>query len=386
MNDYPKRMSIQTVDMDVYCPEWWRRVYIEQINNDYEHKPCCVYRSTLSDRMTDPNKLYDAHNGSEQIIRFRQENLSGIKNPGCNQCYETEARGQTSSRQYKIMENGPSSVDITSHLDLNLGNLCNLSCAVCGPWNSTSWAALAPKELYYIEPHRRYRKQDRPAIDDPELFLSLKTIQLQGGEVFLEPNYLGFFQNMGKYRTYTDLSITIFTNGTVRPSAEFMNILNQSGRVDIFFSIDDIGSRFEYQRSGAIWDQVVDNIHWFQKNVGSNIHLHFNTTFSLLNVYYLSDLHRCLTTKFPGLDINYSEFNNQPNSRAQFSADQMTTNVRQICLDRVTDIPELSFLTKYISIVEGDPYKKFKEYIRLYDGMIKKSYADTHPEFYQLII
>jgi hypothetical protein len=84
--------------------------------------------------------------------------------------------------------------------------------------------------------------------------------------------------------------------------------------------------------------------------------------------------------------INYSEFNNQPNSRAQFSADQMTTNVRQICLDRVADIPELSFLAKYISIVEGDPYNKFKKYIQLYDGMIKKSYADTHPEFYQLII
>jgi hypothetical protein len=63
----------------------------------------------------------------------------------------------------------------------------------------------------------------------------------------------------------------------------------------------------------------------------------------------------------------------------------MTANVRQICLDRVAGITELSFLSQYISTVEGDPYSKFKDYIRLYDGMIKKSYAATHPEFYQLI-
>jgi hypothetical protein len=385
MNEHPQIVSLPSVDTNVYCPEWWRRVYIEQINDDYEHKPCCVYRGTLSDRISDPNALYSAHNGSKQIIRFRQDNLNGVKNPGCGQCYETESRGQTSSRQYKIMENGTSNVEVTSHLDLNLGNLCNLSCAVCGPWNSTSWAALAPRELYYIEPHRRYRKQDRPAIDDPELFLSLKTVQLQGGEVFLEPNYLGFFQNLGKYRTYTDLSVTIFTNGTVRPSPEFMQILNQCGRVDIYFSIDDIEQRFEYQRNGAKWSEVASNIHWFRVSVKDSIHLHFNTTYSLLNVYYLADLHRRLTTEFPGMGINYSEFNNQPNSRAQFSADRMTANVRQICLDRVAAIPELSFLSQYISTVEGDPYSKFKDYIRLYDGMIKKSYAETHPEFYQLI-
>jgi hypothetical protein len=385
MNEYPLKASVKPADANVYCPEWWRRVYIEQINDDYIAKPCCVYRNPLPGRMTDPNTLYTTYNQSQQIIRFRQDNLNGVKNPGCGQCYETESRGQTSSRQYKIMENGTSNVEVTSHLDLNLGNLCNLSCAVCGPWNSTSWAALAPRELYYIEPHRRYRKQDRPAIDDPELFLSLKTVQLQGGEVFLEPNYLGFFQNLGKYRTYNDLSVTIFTNGTVRPSPEFMQILNQCGRVDIYFSIDDIEQRFEYQRNGAKWSEVLSNIHWFRASVKDSIHLYFNTTYSLLNVYYLADLHRRLTTEFPGMGINYSEFNNQPNSRAQFSADRMTANVRQICLDRVAAIPELSFLSQYISTVEGDPYSKFKDYIRLYDGMIKKSYAETHPEFYQLI-
>lgn len=368
---------------DVYCPEWWRRVYIEQINDNYEHKPCCVYRGTLPERFTNPNTIFHSHNNSASIVQARKNNLAGIPDPGCGQCYESEARGQTSSRQWKIQECGTAR-EITSHLDLNLGNLCNLSCAVCGPWNSTSWAALAPKELYFIDSNRRYRKQDRPAIDDPELFRGLKTVQLQGGEVFLEPNYYGFFNNMRKYRSLDNLSVTIFTNGTVRPQTEFIDILNQCQRVDIFFSIDDIGERFEYQRNGADWGAVVGNIHWFKSVVGSNVHLKFNPTYSMLNVYYLAELHQTLTTEFPGMEINYNEFNTMPMSRAQFAASKLTPIVREQCLERVKDIPELGFLSQYIGEADA-PYSKFLDYIKHYDRMTGKSYAQTHPEFYQLI-
>jgi hypothetical protein len=385
MDRLPQRIDLNPTDPDVFCPEWWTRIHLIQNNDAFRYKPCCLYRDISSQSIANPNTIYHTHNQSAVVAQARQDNLNGVKNAGCAMCYESEQRGITSSRQYKIQEYGQQNVPVSGYLDLNLGNLCNLSCAICGPWNSTNWAAKAPVAWGYERFTQKYLKNKPNQIDDPELFLSLHTIQLQGGEVFLEPDYYKFFSNMGKYRTYDNLRVIIFTNGTVKPSAAFWDILNQCGQVEIFFSIDDIKQRFEYQRDGAQWDQVVENMHWFQDHAGAGIKFNINPTYSMLNIYYLADLHDYLQTEFPDIGINYNSFNDHAMSRAKCQASAMTAEVRQACIDRVQHIPELDFLSAYISISENQPYTAFLDYIRHFDQMSKKSYAATHPEFYQLI-
>lgn len=338
-----------------------------------------MYRGMLPSRITDPTAIYQHY--TDVITPLRDRNRQGVRDPGCAQCWETEARGQTSGRQWKIVEQGTQTVDVNTHLDLNLSNLCNLSCAICGPWNSSTWAAKTTHRLYPAGP--QYQKS-RPAIDDPELFRRLRSIQLQGGETFMDPNYSVFFENLGKYRDYSDLTVTIFTNGTTRPSEKFLNILNSCAEVRIFFSIDDIEQRFEYQRSGAHWQSVVDTIHWFQNNTGPRWQFNFNPTYSLLNIYYLPELLAFLQSEFAGMSVFLNQFNNQPGLLAQCEATYMTSVVRDIILDRTQHIPELSFLPGYISVAP-DPWAPFLKYIDMYDQMIGQSYADTHREFYQLI-
>jgi hypothetical protein len=59
--------------------------------------------------------------------------------------------------------------------------------------------------------------------------------------------------------------------------------------VEIAFSIDDVGDRFEYQRSNAVWSEVEQNISRFRelRSRNSNVSLQACCTVNVFNVYYL---------------------------------------------------------------------------------------------------
>ena len=389
-NQYPIKIQVNGIDPDVYCPEIWNRAYINQLNDQIDYKPCCYYQPQAPRKLlTDFNNVYNDYNQSELITDLRDKNKNNIPAPGCTYCYNLDkihpdASGRVhalKSEQNRLLGNR---VEVTTHIDLNLGNLCNLSCAICGPYNSSNWVPIYEKGWTTGVPDElRYKKKNRPVIDDPALFLSLKTVQLQGGEIFMESGYYHFFNNMGKYRTYEDLSVWIFTNGTTLPTPEFMNILNCTGKVRIFFSIDDIKQRFEYQRRGANWDTVVENIDWFQTNAGTNFELNFNVTYSLYNIYYLRELQQCLSERFPNIARRFSPFNS---GLANCSANIVTSKVRDAVLSKTQGISELDFLSTYMIEDENTSYKEFLDYVAKYDGLTATSYAESHLEFYNLLV
>jgi hypothetical protein len=81
------------------------------------------------------------------------------------------------------------------------------------------------------------------------------------------------------------------TNGTQYPE-QAENIWKHFKTVEIAFSIDDIGKRFEYQRTNANWDLVRDNILKFKilQSQYNNIQLQVCSTVNIFNVMYLETL------------------------------------------------------------------------------------------------
>ena len=369
------------MNQDTRCAELWDRMYLSQTNNQLAHKPCCLYQSAETAVLTTEfDQIYHSHNSAPWIQHLRNETEAGRPVAGCNTCYHTESMGLQSSRQTaNLRPRGPRN----GKIDLNLGNLCNLACAICGPWSSSKWQAIAPPEWNYFDPATRYQARNQPVINDPELFLSLKTVQIQGGEPFMESNYLEFFANMGKYRDYSDLEVVVVTNGTQRPNKKFLDILNSCERVTMYFSIDDLDQRFEYQRHGAEWARVVDNMHWFRKQC-PDFDYFAQTTYSMLNIFYLAELDAFLNRTFPWLKKNYNAFTWFPGLRAHCSATEMTADVRDAVLNKLVHVPELAHIRNYITVAE-DPYAPFLKYIADYDAITNQSYQHTHPEFYNLV-
>ena len=62
--------------------------------------------------------------------------------------------------------------------------------------------------------------------------------------------------------------------------------------MEIAFSIDDVGARFEYQRTGAQWTEVEANIAKFKtlRSQHANISLQVCSTVNVFNVFYLPEL------------------------------------------------------------------------------------------------
>jgi MoaA/NifB/PqqE/SkfB family radical SAM enzyme len=94
------------------------------------------------------------------------------------------------------------------------------------------------------------------------------------------------------------------TNGTQYPE-HAADIWQHFKTVEIAFSIDDVGARFEYQRSNAVWIEVCDNIERFRllRSQHNNIQLQVCSTVNVFNVYYLESLANWINTQ--GFDFIY---------------------------------------------------------------------------------
>jgi hypothetical protein len=81
------------------------------------------------------------------------------------------------------------------------------------------------------------------------------------------------------------------TNGTLFPDRG-PEIWRHFKTVEIAFSVDDIGARFEYQRSNASWGTVKENINRFRimRESMPNLQLQCCTTVNVFNVRYLDEV------------------------------------------------------------------------------------------------
>jgi len=81
------------------------------------------------------------------------------------------------------------------------------------------------------------------------------------------------------------------TNGTHYPE-QAESIWQHFRTVEIAFSIDDLGDRFEYQRTNAVWSEVMTNLDRFRelRSHHRNIRLQVCSTVNIFNVWHLEGL------------------------------------------------------------------------------------------------
>lgn len=96
----------------------------------------------------------------------------------------------------------------------------------------------------------------------------------------------------------SNIEIHYNTNGTQYPE-QAIDIWRHFKLVEIAFSIDDVGARFEYQRSNAVWTEVVANIARFRdlRAAHANIQLQVCSTVNVFNVCYLDELAAWIRTQ-----------------------------------------------------------------------------------------
>jgi organic radical activating enzyme len=247
---------------------------------------------------------------SNAMRSLREQFLAGTKPQTCRKCWNEERAGRDSKRMHTLnrLKHTVTDTEWTTDakplmfLDLKLGNICNLKCRICGPWSSSQFAseeiAQLPREEQKASfPYQMLRagawpKENESFWDQIDSHLSdIRYIEFTGGEPFMIEQHFDMLQGMIDRGIAHQVEIHYNTNGTQWPERG-PEIWRHFKTVEIAFSIDDLGSRFEYQRSNAVWSDVVSNIDRFRslREDYPNIQLQCCSTVNIFNVRYIDEL------------------------------------------------------------------------------------------------
>jgi MoaA/NifB/PqqE/SkfB family radical SAM enzyme len=278
-------------------------------------RPCCLAENELRDNAGEKFNLNTASFSSIQnchdMRQLRQQFIDGEQPETCRKCFREERAGRTSKRMHTLdrlkhmIPDQEWTVDAKPlmFLDLKLGNICNLKCRICGSWSSSQFATeelsnLGPEEDKKASFHYTMLKQGAWPRENPVFWEEiegvvdqLKYIEFTGGEPFMIQEHFDLLQRLVDRGIAGNIEIHYNTNGTQWPE-QGENIWRNFKTVEIAFSIDDIGARFEYQRTNAKWEEVQNNIARFKemRARNHNIQLQVCSTVNIYNVYYLEEL------------------------------------------------------------------------------------------------
>jgi MoaA/NifB/PqqE/SkfB family radical SAM enzyme len=133
---------------------------------------------------------------------------------------------------------------------------------------------------------------------------NIRYIEFTGGEPFMIREHFQLLQKLVDTGRASQVEIHYNTNGTQYPE-EGEAIWKHFKNVEIAISIDDVAERFEYQRTNAIWAEVVENVERFRqlRSRNNNITLQACCTINVFNVYYLETVANWLIQQ--GFDFIY---------------------------------------------------------------------------------
>ena len=337
---------------------------------------------------------------SRYMQELRRDFLYGQKPSTCQRCWDEEAAGRTSKRinsrvrlkeYYDSVDWNNLNPDQLWFIDLKLGNICNLKCRICGSWSSSKWVN---EEIDYIpnidrKTHLAYKfLQEGAWPRESEVFWdNLKTLlpnikyfEFTGGEPFLIEQHFELLRYAVEHGYSKNIEIHYNTNGTVFP--EQAELWANFKHVEIAFSIDNVGARFEYERYGADWNLVQANIAKFTAMRSNKISTQLCTTMNIQNVYYLPELCDWISTQT--FDHVYFNMLHDP---WHMCISRMTPAAQELVISRLTTHEfgpkhkaEVLRIVQFIRNGEGSDGKEFLRKMQITDQYREQNLRDTHKE------
>lgn len=331
-------------DFSNWCPEVYRSLFVDRINdNKIKIAPCCQAQpsTTPLDQFSFET---DVH-----LNLIRQKFNNNLKATECSRCWNDEKLGKKSRRQSAIeffnFEHPDYTVKLES-LDHSATWACNLSCVMCGPDNSSTWAKelnLTADQLYSIG--RKYQKNN-DFLNNLDL-TAIKKIHFNGGEPLINNEQLSLLQKLDDLDVLKNVFISYNTNGTIIPSDSITHYWSKARLVKLFFSIDAIGPAFEYIRWPATWGQTENNILTLKKTLSSNVMFGINVTVGTYNVFELCNVDNWfeehLLTNREG---DESDFNVQ--FAYNYDLKFLPTELKQIAIDQLSKKQRLIGVAEYL--------------------------------------
>ena len=360
------------------------------------YRPCCIFNGVIPDMSVQQGHTIKDAQGSLYMEELRGKFLEGEKPVECRACWEEETvLGRTSKRKATFSKLKNLEIEFSKQayapkfIDLKLGNICNLKCRICGSWSSSKWAQeeidiadgnnnLARKQLKDGQ-WPRTSSNWWAALEDA--LPHIEYLEFTGGEPFLINEHFDLLQVLINRDYAHKISIHYNTNGTVWP-ARGPALWAQFKKVEIAFSIDDTGKRFEYQRFGSSWAQTEEVV---KQAIQSGFPLQICTTFNIQNSYYWPETEewiRCQGIR----DIHFNILHDP----TEFSLRNLPLHAKQVFEQRIQQAGEFSKhkingVIGFMNLPGQDTTQLLLDRLAKNDAYRKQRFADNHINVWKLL-
>jgi MoaA/NifB/PqqE/SkfB family radical SAM enzyme len=286
---------------ETICINAWTNVFVD---NAGFTKPCCIYQASNISDIRDVS-LRDTIN-AEPMKTLRQRLLNGEKPNECSQCWTEEANQKTSKRlqdnyrfrhiRKEIDWNQIDHIEPKT-LNLKLGNICNLSCRICEPKQSSSFDNEV-KQNINLQKFYKSLTVDNSWVQNKESKFwqsmkssknSLRLIQFEGAEPLLVKRHFEILDFYIQEGVADNISLHYNTNASIFPELK-LETFEKFRDVEFTLSIDNLGKKFEYERYGIDWTTVENNIKRFSQLDRLKYSVNVNSTVSALNLMDMYDV------------------------------------------------------------------------------------------------
>ncbi len=373
------------------CPLPWTHLEID-VNGGAS--PCCLYKGSVPGVKVYEQSL-KAIQKNQYMEDLRSQFRSGARPSGCDRCWAEEDVGKDSKRINSLykMKNSlrswtPDSEPTLKFIDFKLGNVCNLKCRICGSWSSSKWAQeeidyelakggdnlLAKKQLK----EGGWPKRNPKFFEDVQEDLAeAEYFEFTGGEPFMIKNHFKILKHCVEKGYAKNQDIHYNTNGTQLPPREIFDLWKHFKRVEIAFSIDDVGEQFEYQRHPANWKEVNYNLSQFKTYQTANMEFQICSTINIFNIFSLAKLNMWVRHFNPKYFYVNTCFDPDV-----FNIQTLPKQIKNIVNARYSDLKDFEGTLRYMNSADRDSEDMRahrKERILLADNYRKENFADVFP-------
>ena len=237
---------------------------IVSIETDGWTRPCCGETSDAARISPIHLGIKTAFNHSKLLTLRENLNSTGYTKDteyACYRCRQVEDAGQESLR------NGTKFISEQREIraiQFKMSNKCQLTCAHCGPNQSSGW-----RKLLDISPHviNSFEVTDEFLAELVELLPNLDYIKFTGGEPFLDPQHYKILEHLSNYDT-SHCKLIYITNGLIKPRLELWQGWKT---VECIISVDGYKDTYEWFRRGASWDELLDSVDVIKENSNASI-------------------------------------------------------------------------------------------------------------------
>jgi len=151
--------------------------------------------------------------------------------------------------------------------------------------------------------------------------------------------------------------------------------------LEIYFSLDDLGPRMEYQRWPANWKEITDNLEWFQTNLPHNGLLRVERTVGVLTAAWITELDQWLQDKFSQTIYGDTITINYHDCSGEYSFAAMSSEYKEHAL---LTIPPGHWVYNRILNAPTDQesaIRKMLDHLNTHDHIRNQNWRDTYPEF-----